>query len=201
MRVRQAFGEADAELKALKNDEKLLRAQIALFEERIANVPRREQELQEVSRDYETTRSLHDTLTKRYEEAQLAETMEQRQKSEQFRILDPAVPALKPAAPRRMRLLAMGMALALGLAAGAVILREQFDTSFHTLDGLRAFTAAPVLVSIPQLTTFADRRRLRRRMVLLSLATLVGLVLLAAAMMWLALGNEELVWTVTRGKG
>jgi uncharacterized protein involved in exopolysaccharide biosynthesis len=78
MRIRQAFGEADAELKALKNDEKQLRASIAMYEERIANVPRREQELQEVSRDYETTRALHDTLTKRHEEAVLAETMERR---------------------------------------------------------------------------------------------------------------------------
>jgi polysaccharide chain length determinant protein (PEP-CTERM system associated) len=201
MRVRQAFGEADAELKALKNDEKALRQSIAVYEERIANVPRREQELQEVSRDYETTRTLHDTLTKRYEEAQLAETMEQRHKSEQFRVLDPAVPALQPAAPRRTRLLAMGFVLSVGLAVGAVILREHLDTSFHTLDDLRAFTTAPVLASIPRLTTAADRRRWRGRFVLGSLVALVSLVLLAAATAWLALDNEQLVWIVTRGKG
>lgn len=200
MRIRQAFGEADAEVKALKADDKLLRASIALYEERIANAPRREQELQEVSRDYETTRTLHDTLTKRYGEAQLAGSMEQRQKSEQFRILDPAVPALKPAAPKRTRLLAMGFALAVGLAVGAVVLGERFDTSFHTLDGLRAFTTAPVLASIPRLDTAADRRRGRGRFALGSLATLVGLALLAAAVTWLALGNEQLVWLVTRGK-
>ncbi len=39
----------------------------------------------ELSRDYESTRELYLSLSKRYEEAQLAESMEQRQKGEQFR--------------------------------------------------------------------------------------------------------------------
>jgi succinoglycan biosynthesis transport protein ExoP len=201
LRIRQAIGETEAELKVLKDDEKRLRASIVVYDQRVANVPRREQEFLEISRDYETTRELHATLTKRFEEAQIAESMEQRQKGEQFRLLDPAVPGREPAAPRRLQLLAMALALALGLAAGAVVLAEQLDTSFHSLDDLRAFTAVPVLASIPRLVTAADGRQWRRRVVLTGLASLAGVALLAGTAWWLAHGNEQLVWLVTRGKG
>jgi succinoglycan biosynthesis transport protein ExoP len=199
-RIRQAIGEAEAELKVLKDEERKSRAAIATYEQRVANVPRREQEFQEISRDYENTRELYATLTKRFEEAQIAESMEQRQKGEQFRLLDPAVPGTQPAAPKRLQLVAMGLALAFGLAAGAVVLAERLDTSFHSLDDLRAFTTVPVLANIPRLATEADRRQWRRRFAFAGLGTLVGLTLLAGAAWWLAHGNEQLVWFVTRGK-
>src|SRR5205807_7422945 len=55
---------------------------IAAYQGRVENVPRREQEFRELSRDYDSTRELYQSLLKRYEEAQLAESMEQRQKGE-----------------------------------------------------------------------------------------------------------------------
>src|SRR5205807_7595491 len=80
---------------------------IATYQGRVENVPRREQEFRELSRDYDSTRELYQTLLKRYEEAQLAESMEQRQKGEQFRVLAPALSNAAPAAPNRGQLLAM----------------------------------------------------------------------------------------------
>lgn len=201
LRIQQAIGETEAELKVLQDDEKRLRAAVALYEQRVANIPRREQEFQELSRDYETTRELYATLTRRYEEAQLAESMEQRQKGEQFRILDPAVPGTGPAAPQRLKLLAAGLVLALGLAVGAVVLAEQLDTSFHTLDDLRAAVAVPILAAIPRLVTPADRRARQRRFALAGAAAVLGVVLLAGTAWWYGHGNEQLVWLVTRGKG
>jgi polysaccharide chain length determinant protein (PEP-CTERM system associated) len=201
LRIRQSLAEADAEIRVLKEDEARLRAAIAAYDQRVANIPRREQEFQEVSRDYETTKELYASLLKRHEEAQLAESMEQRQKGEQFRILDPAVPAREPTAPRRPKLLVMGLVLAAGLAAGAVLLTEQRDTSFHTLDDLRAAVPVPVVATIPRLVTERDRRALRRRGALIGVATVAGLVLLIGAAWWLGHGNERLVWLVTRGKG
>jgi polysaccharide chain length determinant protein (PEP-CTERM system associated) len=200
LRLQQALAEADAELRVLKQDEGRLRAAIAAYDQRVANVPQREQEFQELSRDYETTRELYTTLTRRHEESQLAESMEQRQKGEQFRVLDPAVASREPAAPRRPKLLLMGLVLAAGLAAGAVLLAEQLDTSFHTLDELRAATPVPVMASIPRLLTEGDRRARRRRAVLGGAVAVAGLVLLTGAAWWYGHGNEQLVWLVTRGK-
>src|SRR5205823_7811102 len=127
----EALSETETDIKVLKGEEKRLREGIAIYQARIENVPRREQEFKELSRDYESTRELYQSLLKRYEEAQLAESMEQRQKGEQFRVLDPAVPPKEPVA-RRARLMSIALVLSLGLAAGAVMLAEQLDTSFHS---------------------------------------------------------------------
>ncbi|HLB63344.1 MAG TPA: GNVR domain-containing protein, partial [Anaerolineales bacterium] len=147
----------------------------------------------ELSRDYESTRALYQSLLKRYEEAQLAESMEQRQKGEQFRVLDPAVPNSEPASPKRFRLILLALMLSAGLAAGAVVLAEQLDTSFHTVDDLRGFSTVPVLVSIPRILTHTDLRRRHWRTRLAAGAVTVGLVVIVGVAYFVASGNERLV--------
>ena len=193
LRLREALNEVQTELKILKTEEGRLRSAAAAYQTRVENVPRREQEFMELSRDYESTRQLYGSLQKRYEEAQLAETMEQRQKGEQFRVVDPAVPNAQPAAPNRLRLLIMTLAGAIGLAVGAVLLAEQLDTSFHALDDLRAYSKVPVLVSIPRIVTRADARRRRWRMPVAATAAFAGLVTIVGIVYVVAHGNENLV--------
>src|SRR5215510_7090337 len=113
LRLREMLQAAESDLKVLKTEEQRLRAAIAAYQTRLENTPKREQEYLEVSRDYETTKELYASLGKRFEAAQLAESMEQRQKGEQFRVLDPAVPSGVPAAPNRLKLLAMSLVLSL----------------------------------------------------------------------------------------
>ena len=193
LRLKEALNAVEAENRILKGEEKRLREAIATYRTRVENVPRREQEYKELSRDYDSTRALYQSLSKRYEEAQIAESMEQRQKGEQFRVLDPAVPNQEPAAPKRLRLIIMALALSIGLAAGAVVLAEQLDTSFHTVDDLRAFSAVPVLVSIPRILTETDARRRRWRTRMAVSAAMVGLVLIGGVAYFVASGNEGLV--------
>src|SRR2546426_3764804 len=97
LRLKEALSEVEAEIRILRGEDKRLRDGIAAYQARVENVPRREQEFKELSRDYEGTRELYQSLSKRFEEAQLAESMEQRQKGEQIRVLDPAVPKPEPA--------------------------------------------------------------------------------------------------------
>src|SRR5262245_48433398 len=76
-RLREALGEVGTELKILKDEEGRLRDSIAAYQARVENVPRREQEFKELARDYDSTRELYNSLLKRYDEAQLAQSMEQ----------------------------------------------------------------------------------------------------------------------------
>ena len=198
-RIRGALTEVDAEIKALKKDEQRLLAAIARYQVRLDNTPQREQEFQEISRNYQTTKEYHQSLLKRYQEAQLAEDMEQRRKGEQFRIVDPAVPSEVPAAPNRPRFLMTGLLLALGLAVAAVILSEQLDTSFHSVDDLRAFTRAPVLVSIRRIVTAADGARQRRSFRLATALALLSLTVLAAGSHLAGRGNAAIVSLLSPG--
>jgi polysaccharide chain length determinant protein (PEP-CTERM system associated) len=193
MRLRETLSATETESKVLKAEEQRLRTAIAAYQTRLENTPKREQEFQEVSRDYESTKQHYESLTKRYEAAQLAESMEQRQKGEQFRVLDPAVPSLIPAAPNRLKLLAMSLVLSLGLAGGALMLAEMLDTSFHSTDELRHFTNVPVLVSVPRIVTEADRKRQQQRFRLAAAGAMLGLIVIAAGSIFIGHGNEQLV--------
>ena len=152
-----------------------------------------------MSRDYNTTKERYETLLKRYEEAQLAASLEQGQKVGQFRILDAAIPPREAAAPNRPRLVAIGLALAIGLAVGAVLLSERLDTAFHSIEDLRAFVAVPTLFSIPLIATAAERRRRWRRLAVTTISIVVGLIIIIAGSRALAKGNEQIVRLTARG--
>ena len=193
LRMAQAIDEVDGELKILRLEETRLREAIAGYQRRVQETPLREQQYRELARDYESTKELYGSLLKRYAESQIAESMEQRQKGEQFRLLEPALPGQKPLAPNRPRLALMGLVLALGLAVGAVLLAEQRDTSFHRTDDLRAATPVPVLVSIPRIVIPADRRWARFRAALLVTGAIVAIVVIVGTSYVAIRGNEQLV--------
>jgi polysaccharide chain length determinant protein (PEP-CTERM system associated) len=198
-RLNLSLAESGAELKALKDEEGRLRSAIAVYQARVENTPRREQELEELSRGYEITKEHYRSLLKRYEEAQLAQGMEQRQKGEQFRLLDPAHVAEKPTAPDRRRLFSMSLLLSLALAGAAVMLAERIDTSCHSVDELRTLTTVPVLSSIPRIVTADDALGRRRRLRLAAMAVVVGLLAVGGAGALIARDNERLVWMLLRG--
>lgn len=199
-RLRTALREVEGEIKVLKEEERHLRAAVATYQARVENTPRREQQFQELSRDYESTKELYRTLLKRYDEAQLAENLEQRQKGEQFRILEPAVPSKAPAAPNRLKLMLMSLVLSVGLAAGAVVLAERLDTSFHTVDDLRGVIPVPVLAAIPRIVTKTDIARRRWRIGLAAVSAMLALALIVGSAYFAARGNEQLVRMVMSGR-
>jgi polysaccharide biosynthesis transport protein len=192
--------EADAEeLKVVKEQEASLRTMIAEYETRIESAPRRQQEIQQLSSGSEMTKERYQTLLKQYEEAQLAAKLEQGQSMEQFRILDPALPPLSPAAPNRVWLVLMGLVGALALAVGAVVAVERYDTTFHDADDLRAFADVPMLATIRQVATKSAARRRRFQRALVAASVVVALVLIVAGAYHVAAGNEQLVRGMMRG--
>jgi succinoglycan biosynthesis transport protein ExoP len=195
----KSIADADRELKALKAAELALHRSLDSYQQRVENGPKRQEEIQALSRDYNTTKEHYETMLKRYEEAQLAASLEQGQKVGQFRILDAAIAPRDPVAPSRLRLLAMGLVLAIGLAAGAVLLSERLDTTFHSIEDLRAFITVPTLFSIPLIATASERRRRRRRLTLTTISIVVGLIIIIAGSRALARGNEQIVRLTARG--
>ena len=199
--VTAALTDVATELRSLKDEEHALRQSITQYQERVENVPKRQQELQDLSRDYGTTKERYDSLAKRYEEAQLAESLEQGRKAEQFRILDPAIPPRDPVAPVRARVLLLGFVLALGLAIGVVIGAEKLDTTFHSVDELRAWVSLPMLATAPLITSRGATRRKRRRAALVGVSAVVGVLLIVAGSRYVSSGNEQLVRMMERSRG
>ncbi len=198
--IKRALRELDAEMRAVKNEEQRLRQEIMLYQRRVERAPQHAQEFQQLDRDYKMTKDLYSNLMQRYQDALLAEAMEQGKKGEQFRILDQAIPAKAPSAPNRLRLILGGLVLSVGAAFGGVFLAEQRDKSFHDVQDLRAFTRVPVLVRIPHIATRTEQIKAWWRVTLRATASVVSLALVAGVLYYFAHGNEQLVWLLSDTK-
>ena len=187
---RRTIESLGTELERLRQDEANIRQTISGFEQRLESSPQREQDYAFITRDYTAAKEQYDSLLKRYDEAQLTQSVETDRAGETFRVLEPALPPQGPAAPNRFRLLIMGLLLAAAAAAAAVLVREQFDTAFHTVDELRDYTTVPVLVSIPPIgpTPAADRVKA----VLVAASTLTAIAVVATTAAYLARDNAQL---------
>jgi polysaccharide chain length determinant protein (PEP-CTERM system associated) len=198
-RLQDTLRSIDTELKLVKQDEQRLRQGITSYQTRLDNAPKREQEYLDATRDYQSTKELYQNLTRKYDDSLLSESMEQRQKGEQFRIIDSAMPSSTPAAPRRPRLLLAAVALSFALGAGSMVLMEVLDTSFHSSRDLRTYTTVPILANIPRIVTEADTRRGRWRFRLAAVGVLVALVVVGGSSFIFAHGNEQLAQLLSRG--
>jgi polysaccharide chain length determinant protein (PEP-CTERM system associated) len=191
LELRRALAELDGQGRALRSEADNLRRSVALYQQRVENAPKREQEFQGLSRDYEASKEQYRSLLRRGGESELAESMEQRQKGEQFRIIEPALVSQSPAAPNRSRLILFALGLALGLAAFATALAEQLDATFHSSHELRRRTGLQV-VSIPPIVSPDDARERRRRFGLGALSAVVGLAAIVAGSYFVARENGQL---------
>jgi uncharacterized protein involved in exopolysaccharide biosynthesis len=137
---------------------KELESQISAYRTRLNLTPQTEQQLAEVSRGYEESKSNYNSLLQKQNQSQLASSLQQRQQGEQFRILDlPSLPS-RPLAPNHLMLslggLVAGAVLGLGLAA----LLEMTNPLVRQEKDLEGLVPTRVLVGIPRLNTPGENR-------------------------------------------
>jgi polysaccharide chain length determinant protein (PEP-CTERM system associated) len=174
-----------------------LNRQIAMYQRRLENTPKREGELALISRDYETTRQSFQTLLAKRNEASVAADLEQRRQGEGFRILEAASMPERPAGPHRVRLFLVGLVLALGAAGVAVVLAENIDTSFRRVEEVRSAFPVPILSTIPRIITEHDRYRATQHRRFATAAVAVGVLLVMGSSFLIAHNNESLVSLLT----
>jgi succinoglycan biosynthesis transport protein ExoP len=195
-RTKRSLKDIDDELARLQADEKVLQQRIATLQQRFDSTPGVQQDYLQYQRDYSAAKENFDVLVRKYDEARIAESIETGHQGENFRILDSAIAPEGPSAPNRLRLLLMGLLLAFAAMAGAVVLAEQFDTSFHSVDDVRDFTAVPVLATIPQIG--AAPRRGWARATLSTASAVAAVAVVATLSAYLAHGNDTLVRLLQR---
>jgi hypothetical protein len=74
-----------------------------------------------------------------------------------------------------------------------MLLREQFDTSFHSADEVRLAYDPPAIITIHRVITDGDRRRERVRLWGTAVSAVVVLGVAVTASYFLARGNSWLV--------
>jgi polysaccharide chain length determinant protein (PEP-CTERM system associated) len=171
----------------IKRQEELLsqsEVQITDVNQRINSVPSAEVALESLNREYLTQKSNYDALLKKSQDAELIANVQSNAQNETIQVVDRANLPTRPVAPKRPLLIAVG--LAIGFAVG-LMLAAGFEIprllTIQTTDDAEHYTGLPVLVSVPELLTPQEARRIpmRRRLALAAgiAATIVSIPALA----------------------
>jgi polysaccharide chain length determinant protein (PEP-CTERM system associated) len=150
-----------AEIEDYQARAKRLHDQMTDIESRLKMTPVREQQLAEVTRNYENSKQNYESLLQKKLQSELATNLEKRQQGEQFRIIDPPSLPLKPSEPNRLAILSIGWLVGLSLGLGLTALKEMTDETVHNERSLLESISVPVLVHIPVLRSRRERIRLR----------------------------------------
>jgi polysaccharide chain length determinant protein (PEP-CTERM system associated) len=195
-RSQRSINDYNAELARLKEQEQRIQTDMNRMLERFDGAPAVQNQFAVLQRDYEGAKEAYDQALRRHEEAKQNEMVETTGQAERFTILEAAIPPEGPSAPNRPRLLIMGLLLAVVAAGAAIVAREQFDTSFHTVDEVREFTSIPVIATIPQIGKAP--RRGYARLALATVSAVAAIILVGTLSAYVANGNETLVRLLNR---
>ena len=154
----------DHSLNQYRAVETKLKRQIADYQNKVDVLPTREQELQELTREYNTLNASYNDLLMKRENASLAANMERRAIGERFELLDAASRPEKPYNQmQRVGVMGSGAAAALVLALLVIGVREYRDSSFRSKEEVLSALSLPVLASIPIMSSVHEREAATRR--------------------------------------
>lgn len=142
-------------LQSYQQERNALTSELTMYERRIDSSPGRETTLAERVRSSALARAQYEAMLAKQQEAKLEQRLAKSTKSVAFKITEPAQLPTAPSSPRRNRMILMGFMAGLGLGLIAVVVVEQMDTTFDTVEEFQGFTNLPVLSAVP---TIPNRR-------------------------------------------
>jgi len=115
---------AEREIQQRNSEREQILKSIAQYQAKIEQLPTREQEMAELTRDYDISKTNYKSLLDKKLAAGMATDMEKRQQAERFTMLDPPRIPEKPVSPKKPLLRALGCALSLGLGLAFAFAQE-----------------------------------------------------------------------------
>jgi len=170
-----------------------LQTKLQTYEKRLQNAPDVERQYLSMVRDWENTNLRYREMKAKQMEAQVAEQLERKSKGERFSVVEPPSLPEKPLKPNRPAIAALGLVLALAVAAGFIATRESLDKSIRKLGQIAYLTGTPPLAVIPYLDLDEEVKAKSQQAVVLLGALAAGLViaLLLAHWLWIPL---DVLW-------
>jgi succinoglycan biosynthesis transport protein ExoP len=163
--VMQLQGQLQSNQNEMANRERAiagLKTSIGEYQSRLNQEPVREQQLADLTRGYDQSKSNYDELLKKKNQSEMATSMERLQQGERFRVLDPPGLPVKPDFPNRLKF--CGMGLGVGLMLGLVVAGgfEWMDDRMHSEKEIKDLIPVSIMVEIPEVLNLSDEAKSRR---------------------------------------
>lgn len=169
-------------LKAERGKRARLKQKLELYETRLTEMPRVEQEGLTLRRDYDNAVKKYHEIKQKQLQAQVGEQLEKESKGERFSLLDPPIVPSSPIKPNRLGILLLGTFFSFSGSIGFAGIAEFFDRTVRGAQSVSRILQAPPLVMIPYIRNRRDQKRLwARRFIALFILT-ASLLLIAGLM-------------------
>jgi polysaccharide chain length determinant protein (PEP-CTERM system associated) len=168
--------EREATVSALSARKSALEADLAALVGKQSLEPGVAAEMDRINRDYEVLKTQYDKLLGDREEIRLRGQVESQTDAVQFQVIDRPSLSRTPSAPNRPLLLALVLFAGLGAGAGTAFAMGHLQTSYATAAKLEKSSGLPVIGTISQMLTSAQRvdRKRKMRMFVGGTGALVG---------------------------
>ena len=109
------------------------------IQRKVERLPQREQEIIALSRDYDNIKKSYEELMAKKLDSQISQKLEEKQKGEQFQVLEPAEPAHTPYKPNRLKVLGLALLASLVIGVGGAFGLEMLDPDVAGIQGIQEF--------------------------------------------------------------
>jgi polysaccharide chain length determinant protein (PEP-CTERM system associated) len=173
----------NVELAAIEARAKHLNSSVMSKKADLREIPAERKKLAELERERATYQKITEELAFKLGQSEVSKQMEVQDKTETFRIVDPAILPNQPISPNRVMIIIFGLIAGILAGFGVVILLDTNDHSVKNVDTLKESFNLPVVAVIPVISTdedIAKRRKVDRTVYAFSILylTLIGGVLI-----------------------
>jgi polysaccharide chain length determinant protein (PEP-CTERM system associated) len=180
-RIQTMINTTKSELVSIEEQRKPLRERISQLQEQIIRTPQVESGLSSLLCDHGNAQEKYEEIQQKELSAQIAENLEGEKKSERFILIDPPLLADKPTKPDRLKLLLVGIFLAIGSGIGSAILIEALNQRVYGKAALSLILGYEPIVEIPYIKTeeeIKSKQNFRQRIAVISVSILLALLIL-----------------------
>ncbi len=159
--LKEDLSKIKIDLAALDAKEKHLHQQVETKKAYLRDIPSEKKKLADLERERANYKGINDQLVLKLGQSEVSKQMDIQDKSDTFRIVDPAILPNKPVSPDRVMIILMGLFAGIASGLGVVFLLDSMDKSIKSLDELKSLNL-PVLAVVPRIVTDSDKTHSRR---------------------------------------